>query len=125
KQDEAVGQGVTGLALADINGDGRADLVATSYFNNQVTVLLSGLPGGGRPEFVAGRAFATSVPYWVAQADVNGDGRLDLITATQNNSRVSIFLGNGDGTFGDETHFTAGMGPRAVAVADVSGDGKP
>ena len=47
KQDEAVGQGASGLALADINGDGRPDLVATSYFNNQVTVLLGGLPGGG------------------------------------------------------------------------------
>src|SRR5207249_2010363 len=73
KQDEAVGQGATGLALADINGDGQPDLVATSYFNNQVTVLLGGLPGGGRPEFVAGRAFVTGTrPYWVAQADVNG-----------------------------------------------------
>ncbi len=60
-------------------------------------------------------------PVSVAVADVNGDGRLDLITA---NNNVSVLLGKGDGTFQAEQRFAVGSVPFSVAVADVNGDGR-
>lgn len=65
-------------------------------------------------------------PQSVLLADLNQDGLLDLITAHESLSRVSIRLGNGDGTFQDPTHYGFGEGaqPYGLATTDVNGDGK-
>ncbi len=60
----------------------------------------------------------------MAVADVNGDGRLDVLTANFYSNDVSILLGNGDGTFRAQQRFAVGVGPSSVAVADVNGDGR-
>ena len=62
----------------------------------------------------------------MAGADINGDGKLDLVTANFNGT-VSIFLGNGDGTFKAEPAISDGLsnGITSIAVADVNSDGKP
>ena len=62
-------------------------------------------------------------PYSVATGDFNGDGKLDLVVAN-NVSTVSVFLGNGDGTFQPAVNYAAGSSPKAVAVGDFNGDGK-
>src|SRR5258708_31953477 len=66
-----------------------------------------------------------SNPYNSTTADLNGDGKLDLVTANQNGS-VSVFLGNGDGTFQAERDYVviSGGGTGSVAAVDLSGDGK-
>jgi hypothetical protein len=61
----------------------------------------------------------------VAVADVNGDGRPDLVVANKYSGSVSVLLGNGNGTFQAAQNFSVGTGPVAVAVADVNGDGHP
>src|SRR5262249_25615492 len=53
---------------------------------------------GGSFAAVGGPATAAN-PYAVATADVNADGKLDLVTANYGANSVSVFLGNGDGTF--------------------------
>src|SRR5207245_7386402 len=58
-------------------------------------------------------------------ADLNGDGKLDIVTANAGSNNVSVFLGNGDGTFGAPIKFAAGASPSALAIGDVNGDGKP
>jgi uncharacterized protein (TIGR03437 family) len=64
----------------------------------------------------------------VAVGDVNGDGRLDIITVAQG-SGVSFFmgvsLGNGDGTFRTPNIVSTDYGPTQVAIRDFNGDGKP
>src|SRR5207244_12659731 len=57
-------------------------------------------------------------------ADLNQDGKQDLILANAVDSSVSILLGNGDGTFQARMDFAAGNTPIAVAAADFNGDGK-
>ena len=61
----------------------------------------------------------------VAVADVNGDGKPDLVVANYGSNTVSVLLGNGNGTFQAQQTFATGTIPYSVAVADVNGDGKP
>jgi hypothetical protein len=64
-------------------------------------------------------------PHDVATADVNGDGRLDVIVAVAKDNRVAVLLGNGDGTLLPPAFYPAGTQPYGVAVADLNGDGRP
>jgi hypothetical protein len=111
------------LALADVNGDGKADVVAADKAANSVSVLLS----KGDGTFQQQRTFAAGPgPVAVAVADLNGDGRPDIVTADRANilsNEVSVLLGSGDGSFQAARSFAVGRYPTAVAVADVNGDG--
>jgi hypothetical protein len=136
------GFGPTSVAIADLNGDGKPDLVLTQGgwgSNNQglVTILLGNGDGTFNPpvHLDSGAGFATSV----AVADVNGDGNLDLVVANCGSTAipgncpnevsdgvVAVFLGNGNGTFQAPTTYDSGGGfALSVAVADVNLDGKP
>jgi hypothetical protein len=118
----AAGKKPDAVAVADVNGDGIPDLVVGSDQRSQgVSVLL----GNGDGTFQRPKTFsvaAGSYPRWVAVADLNGDGKPDIVAFGIN--KGSVLLGNGDGTFqAPESLPVTDGGP--VAVADVNGDGKP
>jgi hypothetical protein len=88
-------------------------------------LLLEALEDRTVPSFIAPVNYAAGTgPQAVVTADVNGDGRLDLITANAGSSNISVLLGNSNGTFGAAQTYTTGEGPAAVAVGDFNGDGK-
>jgi hypothetical protein len=60
----------------------------------------------------------------VAAADLNSDGKLDLISANFNDNTVSTLTGNGDGTFKGQSVFPTNAGPSGVAIGDFNGNGK-
>lgn len=62
-------------------------------------------------------------PVDVTLVDVNGDGRLDLVTANAAGGDVSVHLGLAGGGFGDGLFFTMGAGVRETSVGDINGDG--
>jgi hypothetical protein len=64
-------------------------------------------------------------PSDVAAADLNGDGKPDLVTANGNGNTVSVLLSNGNGSFAAKVDYPTGLVPVAVAAADLDGDGKP
>ncbi len=63
-------------------------------------------------------------PIGVAQADFNGDGIPDLAVSNMGSNTISIFLGNGNGTFQPHVDYATGIGPWNLAVADFNNDGK-
>jgi hypothetical protein len=58
-------------------------------------------------------------------ADVNLDGRPDLVVASFGERTVAVLVGNGNGTFQPRVDYPIGGRPRAVAIGDVNGDGRP
>jgi hypothetical protein len=116
-------------ALADVNGDGKPDLVVTNVNADSVGVLLGN--GDGTFQTAVTYDSGTSDPMGVVIADVNGDGKPDLLvvnfcgTSCANGS-VAVLLGNGDGTFKAPVSYSSGgYASESIAVADVNGDGKP
>ncbi|MGE7417525.1 FG-GAP-like repeat-containing protein [Methylobacterium tarhaniae] len=121
KTDVTAGDGPYSVALADVNGDGKLDIVTANYGSNNASVLL----GNGDGTFRAKTTFSTgSNPGSVALADLDGDGKLDIVTANSYGNSASVLRGNGDGTFKAKTNFTTGAQPFGIALGDVNGDGK-
>ena len=127
QQTFATGENPQSVAVADVNGDGKPDLIVTNtgssyYPGNTVSILL----GNGNGTFQDQQTLATGdSPDSVVVADVNGDGKPDLVVANSGSGSVSVLLGNGGGTFQAQQTFATGNSPDAVAVSDVNGDGRP
>jgi hypothetical protein len=64
-------------------------------------------------------------PQDLLLADLNADGRLDMIAPSYSDDSVTVRLGNADGSFGDSQSFSTGDGPRSVAAGDLTGDSIP
>jgi hypothetical protein len=113
-----------GVAVADIDGDGFADIVTTNYGNSTLSILKSNgngtfqspvtviLPAGANPGFLK-------------LADVNGDGKPDIVESNFGTGTVGVLLNDGHGGFSAPTYTNVGNGPAGIAVGDINGDGFP
>jgi hypothetical protein len=130
------------VAVGDFNHDGKSDLVVTNggqvcnslgcSAGTTIGVLLGNGDGTFQPvvQYPAGAG-----PQWVALGDFNGDGKPDLAVANSNiflpnpddnlvfeGATVSVFWGNGDGTFGPRVDYLTAAGTYAAAVGDFNDD---
>lgn len=113
-------------AVADFNQDGNVDLAVANNGNagadddGNVSIL----QGNGDGTFQAAVNHAAGKnPAFVATGDFNGDGRKDLVVASNSSPTVSVLLGNGDGTFPTPVDYAAGpYSLRGLVVGDFNGD---
>ena len=121
------------MTAGDVNNDGRLDLVITNTTasnQTQTNVLLG--KGNGTFQNPAGAYPASVFVGSLVLADFNNDGKQDLAEATTlycqggncSLSAMTVFLGNGDGTFGTGVNYVSGAtAATSVAVGDLNGDG--
>ena len=125
-----------GLATADVNGDGKPDIIMANECANSTTCnsgAVSVLLNNGDGTFQAGGSYPSGGAYalWLAAGDVNGDGKADIVVTNECNNTndcsqgvVSVLLGNGDGTFQAPVTYSTNNDGESVVLADVNGDGK-
>lgn len=115
------------VTVADVNDDGRLDLISATlggFNNNSLTVFTNNNKGGFGLNATIPLPSGSN-PYCVVAADINGDGKVDLISANQGNNTLTVFTNNGSGIFGLNATLIVGSGPQCIMSADLNGDGKP
>src|SRR5262249_42620642 len=111
----------TDVAVADLRGNGKLDLIATTpAAGGQSTVKV--LLGNGDGTFAAPGSVFTGAGSRLAGGDFAGNGRVDILTDTTGGT-LNVLLNNGDGTFGNAVTTTTGISLGGVAVGDFLGNG--
>jgi hypothetical protein len=122
-------QSPAAIAVADLNGDGRADVVLSAGMNTSNIAVLLGQPDGtlGAPQYFPGGASA------LALGDVNGDGFPDIVAGnfpavgsnSQTTSSLTVLLNDGKGNFSTGvTQTFTGTYPGPMTFADILGNGR-
>ena len=108
-------------AIADLNRDGRLDIVATHHELNALTVLIGDGHGGFTEADGSPFDFGVSL-YQIIIADVNRDATMDVIATSGDSLRV--LLGDGRGAFKSAASILIGPGAWRMTATDLNGDGK-
>jgi hypothetical protein len=112
--------------LADINGDGKLDLVTSLYLTDSVSVQLGKGDGTFQPAttILIAPGFGPAENHLVS---LRGNGTLDLVVASFNINQIAVLLGNGNGTFGSPVFYTVGTAtnaPTSLTTGDFNHDGE-
>jgi hypothetical protein len=115
------GLGGVFVTTGDLNRDGSLDLAIANYYAGGIAILL----GTGTGSFGIPTIIAQYAARYLAIADIDRDGKSDLVALTESTlseSYISIFIGNGDGSFSVGTTFFIGYNSISFAIGDFNGD---
>jgi uncharacterized repeat protein (TIGR01451 family) len=130
----SIGGGIGGLTVADVDGDGKLDLVVSDYSDNQVLVYrnISTVGTLTADSFAAPVAFNVgNSPAAVRVRDLDGDGRPDIACVNFGDDTISILRNIGTAgslttnSFAAQVVFATGPSPFDLVLVDLDGDGKP
>jgi len=120
------GANPSAISTGDVNGDGATDIIVTNYNSQTVSVYINTTVYGFL-SFAARVDYPTGVnPAAVNLADLNHDGRLDMVVVNEGENTVSIFKNTSAGgvlSFATKVDYATGGGPRSVATGDLDADG--
>ncbi len=107
------------MISAELNGDGKPDILATDEVTHEVLVLL----GQGNLLFSSPQAYPVGVgPVAIDTGLLDGDAHLDLVVANRDSDDVAVLLGNGDGTFQPASFIGFVNAPVSLALGDLNED---
>jgi len=119
------------VAIGDINGDDKPDIISANFTASIISVLLNTTSiGASSPTFSGKTDFTVGTsPDWITIADFDGDGKPDVVTSNGANT-VSVLInttanGAATPTFTSKADFGVGASPSSVINADINGDNKP
>ena len=132
-----IGDTYNSVVVADFNGDGWPDVAACASGGSVASAghVAVFLQEAGMNRYLPPTIHAVgNNPWSIAAGDIDGDGRIDLVTANtilatsgEGSSDVSVLLQTGPtpGAFGAATAYPALYSPHGVAIGDLNGDGRP
>lgn len=121
-----------GITAADLDNDGRTEIIVANHTSNSISVF----PNLAIPGKLAATSLGTRLdfgvnadPIGVAAGDIDGDGKLDVVVTNTNNTlsvfrNLSTTAGVTAGVFGARVDFTVGNNSYDVAIGDIDGDGR-
>jgi len=125
--DSATGIQPKWVALEDLNGDGKLDIVVLNTGSDNVTVYINNCTPGSIALFKRMDLPVGSNPQGITIGDVDDDGRPDIVVSNTGAATVSILRNTTTGqtvSFAGKRDIPTGKSPVGVAVADLNGDGK-
>ncbi len=127
KVDFTTGTAPLGIAIDDLDGDGKSDLAVTN--SNNTVSLLRNISTSGTVSFATKEDFITgTLPFNVAIGDLDGDGKPDLAVTNRDSNNISVFRNistSGTIAYAAKVDFTTGTNPLGIAIGDLDGDSKP
>jgi hypothetical protein len=119
-----------GVAAGDIDGDGKPEIVVSNYYTQNISIFLNTSTPGNISMAPAINYPSGNYAVGASIADLNGDGKPEVILACQGSNLLSVYTNSstiGHISFSNETSLNAPAGgsPFKVVVADFDGDGKP
>ena len=129
KQDFTTGNNPSFVSLADINGDGKLDMVSANYNDNAISVFLNTSSAVGTISFATRVSFPIggSGAFSMVTADLDADGRPDIAVANEAGHTMAVLLNTTSGVtvgFTSPFSFATGTNPHSIVAADFNGDGK-
>ncbi len=131
KVDFAAGTEALNMAMGDLDGDGKSDLVTVNFSANTMSVLRNTATAGSinTGSFAEKVDYSTNTnPRGLAIGDIDGDGKPEVVVTNFNSNNLSVYRNTstiGTISFATKIDFTTGPGPRSVNIADFDVDGKP
>ena len=132
KVDFPTGNNPTGLAIGDLDGDNKPDIVVSNLNNNSISVFRKTSASLSANSFADKVDYETDLaPNIIALSDLDGDEKLDIVVSCSSSGTVILFRNSASigeftaSSFGAKIGLSAGVFPKGLAIGDLNGDAKP